>query len=187
VLLRGHRWRSTVTLPPGLEQFARIIIDSYFVIDLEHNIVEFNRAFHSTLPRALARNLTTKKCYEVLRLDICKDKCIARQCWKSASHVRLDEIHGQLSADGPPQRFILSAIPISDSSGQVIGAMEVQRNVTDEALVQVKYQQQVETSAKQQARLEQDLQSRTSSLLEVSRRLYSTQRELVRAKTELFG
>jgi hypothetical protein len=176
-----------VTLPSGLEQFARIIIDSYFVIDLQHNIVEFNRAFHSMLPRALARNLTTKKCHEVLRLDICKDGCIASQCWKSGSHVRLDEINGRFSDDGPPQRFILSAIPIHDAGGQVIGAMEMQRNVTDEAVVQVKYQQQVDASAKQQARLEQDLHSRTTSLLDASRRLYHAQRELVRVKTELLG
>ena len=176
-----------MTLPAGLEQLARLLIDSYFVVDLERNLIDFNSAFHSMLPRAVARNLKNKKCYEVLLLDICKDSCIAKQCWTTKAPVRLDEINGRVAEDEQPQRFILSAIPICDDKGELIGAMELQRNVTAEALVQTKYQQQVEASAKQLARLEQDVQLRTKRLVEVSRRLYEAQRALLRAKTEFFG
>jgi hypothetical protein len=174
-------------LPPNFSSFAEIIIDSYFIIDLEHNIVDFNRAFHSMLPRSVARNLKAKKCYDVLQLNICKNNCIAKQCWTNRRQVRLDEITGKVAEDNTESRFILSAIPIYNQQGDVIGAMEVQRNVTDEALVQTKYQQQMEASAKQQQQLENELQLRTRRLLEISRRLYDTQLALLKARTELFG
>jgi len=99
-------------LPPGLDQCAKIVIDSYFIIDMEQNIVEFNRAFYSMLPRSVARTLKTKKCYEVLQLDVCQENCIARECWRSGSQVRLDENQRRV-IDGDRQRFILSAIPSS--------------------------------------------------------------------------
>ena len=56
------------------------IIDSYFIVDNDRNIVEFNRAFFSMLPRGVARGLKGKKCFDVLALSVCKDACIAHQC-----------------------------------------------------------------------------------------------------------
>jgi hypothetical protein len=176
-----------MNLPPGLEDFANLIIDSYFIVDRERTIVALNRTFHAMLPRAVARSAKGKKCYEVLQLGICKENCIAEQCWKANAHVRLDEIDGSVVGLGEPQRFILSAIPLRDENGNIIGAMEMQRNVTDEALVQIKYQQQVEASAKQQAQLELDLRGRTTRLLEVSRRLQEAERQVIRFRTDLFG
>lgn len=174
-------------LPQNMAQFVDIIIDSYFIIDIEHNIVDFNRTFHSMLPRAVARKLKTMKCYEALVLDICKENCIAKQCWKANRHVRLDEITGRVAGEGTDLRFILSAIPIRNERGEIIGAMEMQRNVTDEALVQIKYQSQVDASAKAQRQLEEELHFRTRRLLEISRRLYTAQRDLIKVKTDLFG
>ncbi len=172
---------------PGLAQFADILIDSYFIVDMERNIVDFNRAFHSMLPRKVARKLKTKKCHEVLQLDICKDGCIAEQCWKNNAHVRLDEIGGRVEGDDRELRFILSAIPLRDENGEVVGVLEVQRNVTDEALVQAKYQQQVDASARQLKLLEEELRLRTRRLMDVSRRLFALQKELLSARTDLFG
>ena len=83
--------------------------------------------------------------------------------------------------------FILSAIPIFDGAGQMIGAMEMQRNVTDEAQVQVKYQRQMEASVEEKMRLNQDLQARTRRLFEVSCQRYALQRELLRLKTGHLG
>jgi PAS domain-containing protein len=171
-----------------LAQFSDIFIDSYFIVNLDRTIVDFNRVFHSMLPRAVARNLKTKKCYDVLQLDICKDNCIAQQCWKMGRHVRLDEIDGRIPGEEErPLRFIISAIPIRNEQGEIIGAMEMQRNVTDEAMVQSKYQKQVEASSAQLSELEEELRLRTQRLLEVSRRFYETQRALFKAKTHLFG
>jgi len=175
-----------------LEEFKRVsnaIVDSYFVVDNDRNIVDFNRAFYAMLPRQVARGLKGKKCYDVLELNICKDNCIAQQCWENNRHVRLDEITGNIvgDADGQQMRFILSAVPVTDGDGKPLGAVEIQRNVTDEAVVQVKYQEMLENEARERERLAQQIRTRTKELLETNQRLLKTQKELLAYKKGLIA
>ena len=175
-----------------LEEFKRTssaVVDSYFIVDVERNIVDFNRAFYAMLPRQVARGLKGKKCYDVLELNICKENCIAEQCWDSGRHVRLDEITGTIigDAESSQMRFILSAVPITDEAGKAIGAVEIQRNVTDEAEVQVKYQEMLETEARERERLATQIRARTKELLETNQRLLKTQKELLAYKKGLIA
>jgi len=182
------RSKTVAALDNFLAQFKTIsdaIIDSWFVCDHERNIVEFNRAFFSLLPRNVARGLKGKKCYEVLQLNICKDRCIAQQCWNEKKQLRLDEIDGQPSGAEKPMRFILSAIPILDDAGNAVGALEIQRDVTDEAVVQVKYQEMLDTEARERERLAQQIRSRTKELLESNQTLLRVQKELLAYKKGL--
>src|SRR5438093_13487608 len=124
---------------PALERFITVfkpvseaLIDSWFIVDAERNVVEFNRAFFSLLPRQVARGLKGKKCYEVLELDICKERCIAEQCWRDKRQVRLDEIKGKPVGTEQPMRFVLSAIPILDDAGNQVGALEDRKSVCRE-------------------------------------------------------
>jgi PAS domain-containing protein len=180
----------------ALEQFllefkrtSSAIVDSYFVVDKERRIVDFNRAFFAMLPRQVARGLKNKHCYEVIELNICKSNCIAEQCWESGRHVRLDEITGTVigDAEGQQLRFILSAVPISDEQGNPIGAVEIQRNVTDEAVVQVKYQEMLETEARERERLATQIRARTKELLDTNQHLLRTQKELLAYKKGLIA
>ncbi|MGE0547920.1 MAG: PAS domain-containing protein [Kofleriaceae bacterium] len=171
-----------------LAEFRRVsnaIVDSYFVVDHERRIVDFNRAFFALLPRQLARGLKGKHCYEVIELNICKTECIAKQCWADNRHVRLDEISGAPVGEAQKLRFILSAVPISDEHGNPIGALEIQRNVTDEAVVQIKYQEMLETEARERERLANQVRARTKELLETNQLLLKTQRELLAYKKGL--
>ena len=162
------------------------IIDSWFVVDHDRTIVEFNRAFFGMLPRAVARGLKGKKCYEVLELNICKEACIAEQCWREKRQVRLDEIIGRVpGGEGGDMRFILSGMPIYDAAGNAVGALEIQRNVTDEATVQIKYQEMLETEARERERLAQQIRSRTKELLETNQALLKVQKELLGYKKGL--
>jgi PAS domain-containing protein len=167
------------------KQISDVIIDSYFVCDAERNIVEFNRAFFSLLPRHIARGLKGKKCYEVLALNICQDRCIAQQCWNEKKQVRLDEIDGRPAGTEKPMRFILSAIPIMDENGNPCGALEIQRDVTDEAVVQVKYQEMLDNEARERERLASQIRSRTKELLETNQTLLRVQKELLAYKKGL--
>jgi PAS domain-containing protein len=186
--------------PPPLEidpelqvfitQFKRVasaIVDSYFVVDKERRIVDFNRAFYALLPRQVARGLKGKKCFEVVELNICKNECIAEQCWRDNRHVRLDEIDGTIIGDSEAQqlRFILSAVPVTNQAGENVGALEIQRNVTDEAVVQVKYQEMLETEARERERLANQIRARTKELLETNQLLLKTQKELLAYKKGL--
>ena len=82
-------------------------------------------------------------------------------------------------------RFILSAVPITDSDGTHVGALEIQRNVTDEAVVQVKYQEMLETEARERERLATQIRTRTKELLETNQLLLKTQKELLAYKKGL--
>jgi PAS domain-containing protein len=172
-----------------IAQFKHVsdaLIDSWFVVDNDRNIVDFNRTFFGMLPRNVARGLKGKKCYEVLELNICKDQCIAHLCWRDKRQVRLDEIKGTVpGGEQGEMRFILSAIPIYDASGAQIGALEVQRNVTDEATVQVKYQEMLESEARERERLAQQIRARTKELLETNQTLLKIQKELLAYKKGL--
>jgi PAS domain-containing protein len=179
-------------IAPALQQFltelkrvASAIVDSYFVVDTERRIVDFNRAFFALLPRQVARGLKGKRCYEVIELNICKAACIAQQCWSDNRHVRLDEISGSVAGEPQQLRFILSAVPITDDAGQNVGALEIQRNVTDEAVVQVKYQEMLETEARERERLANQIRARTRELLETNQLLLKTQKELLAYKKGL--
>jgi len=173
-----------------LDQFKRVnnaIVDSYFIVDLDRRIVDFNRAFYAMLPRQVARGLKGKKCYEVLELNICQSECIAQQCWTDNKHVRLDEINGQIlgDSDAKQMRFILSAVAVTDNTNNHVGALEIQRNVTDEAVVQVKYQEMLETEARERERLANQIRARTRELLETNQLLLKTQKELLAYKKGL--
>ena len=177
---------------PALDRFitqfkliSDAVIDSWFIVDADRNVVEFNRAFFSLLPRQVARGLKGKKCFEVLELDICKDRCIAEQCWKDKRQVRLDEINGKPSQTEQAMRFVLSAIPILDDDGTQVGALEIQRNVTDEAVVQTKYQDMLDNEARERERLAQQIRSRTKELLDTNQTLLRVQRELLNYKRGL--
>lgn len=177
---------------PALQQFltefkrvANAIVDSYFVVDTERRIVDFNRAFFALLPRQVARGLKGKHCFDVIELNICKSECIAQQCWANNRHVRLDEISGTIAGESEPLKFILSAVPITDEQGNHVGALEIQRNVTDEAVVQVKYQEMLETEARERERLAAQIRTRTKELLETNQLLLKTQKELLAYKKGL--
>jgi hypothetical protein len=127
----------------------------------------------------VARGLKGKKCYDVLQLNICKDRCIANQCWQDKRAVRLDEIDGQPPGSDKPLRFILSAVPILDEQGNVVGALELQRDVTDQATVQVKYQEMLDSEARERERLATQIRARTRELLETNQALLRVQKELI--------
>ena len=116
---------------------------------------------------------------------VAKTACIAEQCWADNRHVRLDEISSAIAGETGKLRFILSAVPITDDRGNHVGALEIQRNVTDEAVVQVKYQEMLETEARERERLANQVRVRTKELLETNQLLLKTQKELLAYKKGL--
>jgi PAS domain-containing protein len=169
---------------PVFKSFSDAIIDSFFICDAERKIVEFNRAFFSLLPRQLARGLKGKKCYDVIHHDICGERCIALQCWNEKRHMRFDEINSQIPGVDGQVRFILSALPILGPDGEPAGCLEIQRNVTDEAVVQIKYQ---DTEARERERLAQQIRLRTREVLDTNQLLLRVQKELLSYKKGLLA
>ena len=177
---------------PALERFIQqfkstsdALIDSWFVCDAERRIVDYNRAFFAIFPRQEARTLKGRTCAEVMNLSICKEACIANQCWREHRHVRLDEIDGKpigQQEDAAKRRYVLSAIPIFDDEGKQVGALEIQRDVTDEASVQDKYRKMLDNEARERERLAGQIRARTKELLDTNQLLLKVQRELIAYK-----
>ena len=162
-----------------IRALSDVIIDGYFVLDSERNILDFNQTFHSMLPRSVSRGLKGKRCYDVLNLEICKERCIAKQCWAAGKHMRLDEISGRMASTDRRLTFILSSLPFFDPDGAPLGALVIQRNVTDEVQVQTKYQEMLEQEKRERERLMHIIRSRTKDLLDTSQQLLTVQKELL--------
>ena len=171
----------------SVKAVAGVLVDSYFVVDARKAIVDYNRAFHSMLPRSVARGLKGKKCHEVLQLSICQENCIAEQCWKAKKGVRLDEIQGHVAKTEKQLTFILSSLPFFDDRGQVQGALVVHRNVTDEAQIQQKYQELLENADRERETLDQTLRERTEALINANKQLLNAQRQLLELRRSYFG
>jgi hypothetical protein len=102
--------------------------------------------------------------------------------------VRLDEIDGKPIGqpdDAPTRRYVLSSIPILDENNRPVGALEIQRDVTDEALVQDKYKKMLENEARERERLATQIRTRTRELYEANQLLLKAQGELVQQKKGL--
>jgi PAS domain-containing protein len=162
-----------------IKHVSDVIIDSYFVVDKDLTILGFNQTFYAMLPRSVGRGLKGKHCHEVLNLDICEERCVARQCMEARRQVRLDEISGQVVTTDRTLTFILSALPLLGDDGEPAGALVVHRNVTDEAQVQQKYQEMLETEKRERERLMHIIRERTKDLLETSNQLLTVQKELM--------
>lgn len=168
----------------NFKAFSPAIVDAYFIVDRNKTIVDFNRVFYSLLPRSAARKLKGSLYTDVVNYQI--STCIAEQVWEQNRHVRLDEISGTIASDpdGKAMKFILSAIPLLEN-GEAVGAVILQRDVTVEAEVQVKYQEMLEKEAKERERLAVQVKVRTKELLETNQLLLKTQRELLDYKRGL--
>lgn len=154
-----------------VRQVGSAIVDPYMVVDPELGIVDFNGAFHALFPRPVARRLKKMRCCEALGLDICQERCIAREAIRRGQNVRYDEIVGTIRATGEEIRLIGSATVLAGADGRPVGALVIYRNVTDEAKVQSKYKSMLEEASRERQALMEDLAQRTSEMLEANERL----------------
>lgn len=127
----------------ALERLKGIFLDSYFTVDRERNIQEFNASFVQMLDLnpGERRRLKNGKCYDWLKLEICKDKCIALRCLDEQRPVRMQEIRGR-SAAGRVLVVELSAVPLRNESGEITGVLVTHRDVTDERRLKSRFSEE---------------------------------------------
>lgn len=144
-----------------------IIIDAYFVTDKDGLITNYNRLFYSFFPRSMARKLKGIKLTDAMQIPV----DIVHDTISQNRQVRLDEI-GAVIPDMGEFRFILSAIPLHNENEEIFGCIVIMRNVTDEAMVQLKYQEMLDREAIERENLRDELNRRTERLIEISRKYY---------------
>jgi len=151
----------------AFNQINDIIIDAWFSTDLEGNITNYNRMFYSLFPRSIARKLKGIKLQDAMQISV----DIVSEAISQNRQVRLDEINTVIPEMGE-YRFILSAIPMREEDGSNSGAVVIMRNVTDEAMVQLKYQEMLDREARERELLKDELHRRTESLIEISKKYF---------------
>lgn len=192
----------------NLAAFEQIIIDPFYVVDANHAIVHFNQLFFSMMPRGVSRGLKGKSSRDIVELELPGDKeTIEMIAWSSGRHTRLNEISGRIAKDSSKRNFIVSAFPVFSSSDPIrladrssspsgeaksplgetnaqdnavaLGAMILLRDVSDEADVQLKYQQMLDNSQMQAKQLEELVRTRSQALVEANKKLIIARKDLI--------
>jgi PAS domain S-box-containing protein len=107
----------------------RSVTDGVFTIDRNFVITSFNPAAER-ITGFSAREALGKRCFEVLRADVCHRRCVLRETLTtedSVENVRVTII----AQDGIERPIVLNATILRDDRGEVVGAVEFFRDLRD--------------------------------------------------------
>lgn len=149
----------------AINRLGAVFLDSYFVVDQELRIQSFNPAFSTMLGLrgAERRKLTHSFCYDHLKLEICRDRCIALEAINKKAAVRMNEIRGERT-DGSELILELSAIPLKNEQGEIDGVFVTHRDVTDERRLKARYLEAQDHNKKERAALLKVIEERDVEL-----------------------
>jgi len=118
------------------EHIMDSLADGVFTVDLDWNITFFNRAASAItkVPRAEALG---RKCWEVFRSSICDGSC-ALKAALAAGESRSNRSLFFVRPDGAKVPISISAAPLRDRRGHVVGGVETFRDLSALTLMQKK-------------------------------------------------
>ena len=109
-----------------LEAIFDSVADGIFTVDTDFVITSFNHGAEKTTGYC-ARDVLGKHCYEVLKSDICRSDCALKKALREKhSYVRYPITF--TTADGNKVTVSVTASPLKDKDGSVIGGIETFRN-----------------------------------------------------------
>jgi len=116
------------------------IADGVFTVDLDWNITFFNRAAEH-ITGVPADEALGRKCWEVFHSSLCDGQCALRQCLAQDQTLSNKSIF-IIRPDGAKTPIAISAAPLRDRSGRLIGGVETFRDLSDIALLRREVQGQ---------------------------------------------
>lgn len=149
----------------ALRRIGTVLIDSFFVVDQDRRITEFNKRLVEMLGLRPSerRSLPGSHCYDNLKLEICSDRCIALECLKRDAPVTMEEISGQ-TRNGREVVLTLSATPLRDEAGAVTGVLVTHRDITDERRLKTKFIEEQEAHEKEREALLRIIKDRDQTI-----------------------
>lgn len=165
-------------LADAFKQISDVVIDAYYLTDRQGHILDYNRAFFGLFPRKAARKLKGMPASDAMPME----RDVAKECMDTGRHVRLDEIPLRIPGSEQELRVILSAVPLKQPDDSISGSLVILRNVTDEAQIQLKYQEMLDNEARERERLAGVIEDRTSALVDANELLLGIQREMMEYK-----
>lgn len=154
-----------------MSRLGAVFLDSWFIVDPERRIQEYNQTFAQMLDLRPGerRRLAGTHCYERLRLEICRDNCIALETLKRGGHVRMEEIRGT-TPEGRELVLELSAVPLRDAEGNITSVFVTHRDVTDERRLKARYLEEQTDHRRERASLLRIIEDRDVELENVRQR-----------------
>ncbi|HEY3315555.1 MAG TPA: PAS domain-containing methyl-accepting chemotaxis protein [Bacillota bacterium] len=129
------------------QSVVKSLPDPLFITDSELTVVYMNEACEQLIGYSAAETVNRMKCQDVFRSDICNNGCAIKGCMASGHSVvgaRVFITH----RSGRQIPVSASAGVITDPTGQVVGGLEVIRDISDQvaAEVEVKNKEEYSTS-----------------------------------------
>ncbi|MFP5223302.1 MAG: sigma-54 interaction domain-containing protein [Acidobacteriota bacterium] len=110
------------------------VADGVFTIDLDWNVTFLNRAAQA-ITGVSEGDALGRKCWELFRTENCKDVCVLRSCIQDDCHIA-HRIMNVRRPDGVTVQVSVSAAPLKDHSGRIIGGVETLRDLSAEGGVE---------------------------------------------------
>jgi len=116
------------------------IADGVFTVDLDWNITFFNHSAEAItrIPRDKA---VGRKCWEVFHSSLCDGQCALEVCRRESTSISNKSIF-IIRPDGEQVPISISAAPLYDSSGQLIGGVETFRDLSAIQLLRRRMEEQ---------------------------------------------
>ncbi len=103
------------------------VADGLFTVDREWNIMFFNAAA-SAVTGVPSEEAVGRKCWEVFKTSRCRDVCVLRACIADDRRIA-HRVMTIRRADGGEVQVSVSASPLKDGQGRVIGGVETFRDL----------------------------------------------------------
>lgn len=120
-----------MTLPRDIpcEAIMESLADGVFTVDTDWNITFFNRAA-GTVAGIDPAAAVGRKCWEVFHSSLCDGACAMRACIEADTTMSNRSIF-IVRPDGTKVPVSISAAPLRDASGRVVGGVETFRDISD--------------------------------------------------------
>ncbi|MCD1295452.1 hypothetical protein CUJ83_10620 [Methanocella sp. CWC-04] len=161
------------------ESILKGISDPMFVVDNDRNITFFNEPAAKLTGYQLDEAIG-RKCYDIFKMPICHNYCLGDDCWKKVDIVRGYET----TATTKDNDVIIvrgSSAPIRDANGQIIGAIELLRDIT----IEKKAEDMIKESLKEKEVLLREIHHRVKNNLQIISSLLNLQSGYVKDREAL--
>ena len=171
-------------LPPLVCTLVDASVDAAAVVDRNLEVLYYN-AQYLRLAGLRRRELDGRRvralCHDHFGLESCGEKCVSLRAFDLGRTVRVDEV----ASTRMPLRVIVTAIPLTDGSGEIYAVIEQYRDVTAESRLQENYRALLEKERAQKHLLAQEVARQTAELERVNESLLAALNEVSRvARTD---
>lgn len=111
------------------EAIMESLADGVFTVDLDWTITFFNRAA-AAITGVPVHEALGRKCQDVFHSSICDGACALKTCMEQNLNLSNKSIH-IVRRDGKKIPLSISAAPLRDQKGQIVGGVETFRDLSD--------------------------------------------------------